>query len=91
MELPPFKIMQILFQTYAETSLHHKTAIPPPAPTPPLVHNPQVTLWVGRHYSPITNSGLVQIYAQYHSAMHNGEKKRGGGGERKNGRQQQAK
>ena len=34
MEPPPFKIMQILFQTYAETSLHHKTAIPPPAPHP---------------------------------------------------------
>ena len=44
--------MQILFQTYAKAGLHHKTPIPPPPL--PLVHNPQVTLWVGRHYSPIT-------------------------------------
>ena len=77
-------MIQISFQTYAQTGLHHKTPIPPPPL--PLVHNPQVTLWVGIQLL----TPVVQIYAQYHSAMHNG-KTRGGGGGGGDGWQKQAK
>ena len=71
-------MIQILFQAYAQTGLHHKTPIPPPPL--PLVHNPQVTLWVGRHYSPIPNYLWCKSMHSTVLQCTMGEKKKGGGG-----------
>ena len=53
MELPPLKLYKFHLKLRLKQAF---TTKPPPPPPLPLVHNPQVTLWVGRHYSPITNS-----------------------------------
>ena len=84
-------MIQILFQTYAQTGLHHKTPIPPPSL--PLVPNPQVTLWVGRHYSPITN--YLWCKSMHNTVLQCTMEKEGGAGVGvgggRNGGQKQAK
>ena len=59
MELTPLKLYKFHFKLMLRQAFTTNPHIPPHSLPP--VHNPQVTLWVGRHYNPITNSCGVSL------------------------------